>query len=224
MARAGAGGAGQAELALEGGCHRLDVMAEVPSTYPHRATDVDAEARDASGKILARDRADVPDARLDFCLGEAGQVTVPFAGAAGAVAVTFSDARWPLPAHLPARWGPRARAGLAAALFRRRVPDPRGGPIFESLGAQGSTVLSMPIQPGRCYLAALAPVRGETRLLRIAATVGDHVARDDAAERPEGVALSFCARSEAAVRFDADVRGNAAWWALVVWPMGSTDP
>jgi hypothetical protein len=200
------------------------VLAEVPAVFPHRATDVDAEARDAAGRLLARDRADVPDARLDFCLGEAGVVTVPFMGAAGAVAVTVSDARWPLPAHLPEGFGVRARAGFAAALFRRHAPAPLGAPIFETLGVQGPTAVALAIEPERCYLAAMALVRGEARSMRLSALVGDHVTRDDTAERLEGVALSFCAEGGTVAHFDADVRGNAPWWALVVWPMGGAPP
>jgi hypothetical protein len=182
---------------------------------------VDAEARDASGRVLVRDRADVPDARLDFCLGEPGRVSIPFTGAAGPVAVTLSDARWPLPAHLPARWGARGRAGLAGAFFRRRVPAPEGPPIFESFGATGATLVAVPLVPGRCYLAALASLRGETRLLRLDATVGEHSRRDNALDRPEGVAVSFCTESEDVARLVAEVRGNAVWVGLAVWPMGS---
>ena len=222
--RARPDGAGQVDLALAEGCHRLDVMAEVPAMYPHRVTDVDAEARDASGRLLARDHADVPDARLDFCLGEPGAVTIAYAGAAGPMPVTFSDARWPLPAHLPAAWGPRARAGFAAAFSRRRAPDPQGEPIFAALGAQGPTSIPFALLPGRCYLAAMAVVRGEVRSIRLGARIGDRVARDDAAERPEGVALSFCAEGETAARFDAEVRGTAPGWALAVWPMGAVSP
>ncbi len=222
--RAGPDGAGQAELDLAAGCHRVDVMAEAPASFPHRATDVDAEAHDAAGRLLARDHADVPDARLDFCLGEAGAVTVAYVGAAGAVPVVLADARWPLPPHLPAAWGPRARAGFAAALSRRRAPDPRGEPIFEAQGAPGPTSIPFAVVPGRCYLAALAVLRGEVRSIRLDARVGDRVAHDAAAERPEGVALSFCAEGEAVARFDADVRGTQPGWALAIWPMGTASP
>jgi hypothetical protein len=220
-ARATPVGAGSFELDLADGCHRLDVMAETPATFPHRGTDVDAEARDASGKLLARDRADVPDARLDLCLGEAARITVPFAGAAGPMSVVLSDARWPVPARVPARWGPRARGGFAGALFRRHAPDPAEPAIFESLGVQGATAIPVEIQPGRCYLAALAVIRGEARSIRLSALVGDRVSRDDLNDRAEGAAISFCAEDAAVVRLDADVRGNSTWWSLVVWPMGA---
>jgi hypothetical protein len=222
--RADGSGVGRASLQLREGCHRVDVMAEVPSSLPHRTTDIDAEARDAAGRLLARDAADVPDARLDFCLGEPSTVLIPFVGAAGAMPVTLSAARWPISARVPTRWGPRSRAGFAAALFKRRAPEPRTDPILESLGVQGQTSVPLEVVPGRCYLAALAPMRGEARSMRLTATVGDRVVRDETSERPEGVALSFCAERATVARFDADVRGNFAWWALAVWPMGSVLP
>ena len=58
----------------------------------------------------------------------------------------------------------------------------------------------------------------------LAAMVGDHSLRDDAIDRPEGVALSFCTGREDVARLDAEVRGNAVWWGLAVWPMGSAAP
>jgi hypothetical protein len=224
VVRADGSGVGRAQLQLREGCHRVDVMAEVPSSFPHRTTDIDAEARDAAARLLARDAADVPDARLDFCLGEPGAVTIPFVGAAGAMPVTLSAARWPISARVPTRWGSRARAGFAAALFKRRAPEPRAEPILESLGVQGQTSVPLEVVPGRCYLAALAPLRGEARSMRLSAAVGDRMVRDETSERPEGVALSFCAERSTVARFDADVRGNFAWWALAVWPMGSVAP
>lgn len=220
-------GAGSFELDLVAGCHRLDVMADLPTAGPrqsHRATDVDAEARDPTGKLLARDRADLPDARLDLCLGEAARITVPFAGAAGPVSVVLSDARWPAPARVPARWGARARGGHLGALFRRHAPDPPEPAIFESLGVQGTTSIPFEVQPGRCYLAALAMIRGEARSLRLSALLGDRVSRDDVNDRAEGVAVSFCAEDETVARLDVDARGNSAWWSLVVWPMGAASP
>jgi hypothetical protein len=223
--RAQASGAGQAVLRAAEGCHRVEVMAETPSTFPHRGTDVDAEVREPGGRLLARDRADVPDARLDFCVGETQPVSITFVGAAGALPVHLAHARWPLPAHVPASFGARARAGFAGALFRRHAPAPAGPPIFSSIGVQGPTSIPIEIQPGRCYLAAAALTRGEARTLRLSVTVGDRVARDDVQqERAEGAALAFCSESETTARLDVDVRGSAPWWALALWPMGSVSP
>ena len=43
--RASPAGLGRVALKLGEGCHRLDLMAEVPSVVPRRATDLDAEAQ-----------------------------------------------------------------------------------------------------------------------------------------------------------------------------------
>jgi hypothetical protein len=217
-------GAGKIRLDLADGCHRLDVMGEVSTTVPHRPTDIDAEARDAVGHVLARDRAEVPDARLDFCLGEPGKVEVSFVGASGVVPVVITHARWVVPSRVPSRFGPRARAGFATALFRRHAPDPREPAIVSSLGVQGVTSIPFEVEPGRCYLAALAMIRGEARSVRLSAHIGDRAARDDLRERPEGAAVAFCSEGEVSARIEADVRGNPAWWTVAVWPMGAVSP
>jgi hypothetical protein len=154
-------GSGELSMRLAEGCHRLELLAEVPQVLPRRATDVDAEVRESeTGRPLARDRADSADARLDFCLGEATTVDVQFLGAAGPVMVMASDARWPVPKLVPSYWGPRARGGLSMALRRRGAPSPREEAIFETLGVQGETSVPVEVAPGRCYLAAVSVIRG----------------------------------------------------------------
>lgn len=223
--RASDAGTGEFSLRVGDGCHRVEVMADVPATFPHRATDVDAEAHERdTGRVLARDRADIPDARLDFCVGEPTFVDVPFAGASGAVRVTLSDARWPLSQHLPARFGARARAGFASALMRRNAQAPREDPIAETLGVNGLTEVPIEVEPGRCYLAAMALIRGDARAMRLSARVGDRAPHDDVIDKPESASIAFCAEVETSVLLDVDARGNSAWWALAVWPMGSATP
>lgn len=224
-ARAEALGTGRIAREIPPGCHRLELLADAPSTRPARHTDVDAEVHDAGGRVLARDVAELPDARLDFCVGEITQVSVSFAGAPGAVPVTLQHARFRLPVHLPARWGARARAGVASALRARRAPEPVEPALHEALGAQGATMLPLAVVPGRCYLAAAALARGEARLLRLSATLGDRVRRDDTLDRDGGVAVTFCAGpAETHVRLDLEARAPAAVWALGVWPMGAVAP
>ena len=155
-------GAGEARLRLTEGCHRISIMATVPNTFPHRATDVDAEARDDSGRVLARDRSETADSRLDFCVGETARVSVVYAGASGAVPVMVTDAAWPMPAAVPNHWGSRVRAGFALALRRRHAPAPPSPPTFESLGSSGPTMVPVPLEPGRCYLAAVSVLRGDS--------------------------------------------------------------
>ena len=221
VTRATASGIGRIQLKLGEGCHRLDLMAEVPSVVPRRATDLDAEAHvQETSRLLARDRADVPDARLDFCLGEQTVVDVGFAGASGATPVTVSDALWPTPSTVPVRWGPRARAGFAGALNKRHAPAPTEDAILESVGVQGVTQVPLAVEPGRCYLASVALIRGEARSIRMSMTLGDRAPHDEALERPEGAAFAFCAGTERSAVIDVDVRGNGPWWALSVWAMG----
>lgn len=216
-------GNGEFDVSLAAGCHRLEVMAEITKRLPRRATDLDAEARTQDGHVLARDRAEAPDVRLDLCVGETTLVEVPFIGASGAVTVTLSDARWPLPAQVPSTFGARAQAGMFGAILLRHAPLPEKPEIRATLGVQGTSQMGVEVEPGRCYLAALGVVRGEARFVRLSARLGDHVARDEAQGR-DGVALAFCAEDEATATIDVDARGNGVWWALEVWSLGSAAP
>jgi hypothetical protein len=221
--RASAAGNGEFDVSLVAGCHRLELMAEIPTTIPRRATDIDAEARTEDGHVLARDRAEVPDARLDLCVGETTRVEVPFIGASGAVTVTLSDARWPVPALVPSAFGARAQSGMFGALLLRRAPLPDRPPVRATLGVQGASQMAIEVEPGRCYLAALGVVRGEARFVRLSARLGDRVARDET-QGGDGAAIAFCAEDEATAILDVDARGNAPWWALELWPVGGAAP
>lgn len=218
--RASLEGTGEFVVRLPEGCHRLDVMAEVPIAVPRRATDLDAEAQEAqTGRQLDRDRGDAPDARLEVCLGEPTRIEVPFVGASGSTRVVLSDASWPMPSAVPAHYGARARAGFAAALRRRSAPAPRDLPFAEAMGVQGDTLVPIPVEPGRCYFAAVALVRGDTRSLRLLAEIGDRSLRDDATGRSEGAGIAFCSESDESASLRVAARGSSPWWALAVWPM-----
>jgi hypothetical protein len=215
-------GAGEFLLRVDSGCHRVDLMAEVPTMLPRRATDLDAEARTSEGRVLARDRGEAADARLDFCIGEAMRIAIPYGGAAGPVMVVAADTSWPIPSAIPVHWGARPRAGFAMALRRRHAPEPSSPPVAESLGSAGGTMIPVAVEPGRCYLAAVAIARGEPRGLRITAAVGDHYARDEVGERGDGTALAFCAESEDAARIEVEARGEGIWWTFALWPLGGS--
>ncbi len=217
-------GTGQTRLRLVEGCHRLAVMAAVPSAFPHPVTDVDAEVRDDEGHVLARDRAETPDARLDFCLGETARITVAYGGAAGVVPVTIVDAVWPIATAIPNHWGTRVRGGFARAFRRRNAPPPAASPSVETLGSSGITMVPAAVEQARCYVAAVAIFRGEARALRISATIGDRYLRDDVFEMPEGVGLTFCSDAERTIRFDVDARGNNVFWVFGLFPLTGGNP
>ena len=61
------------KLDLEPGCHRLEIFApDVRNAHGprRRRLDVDAEIRNEDEELLARDRTEAPDARLETCVGE----------------------------------------------------------------------------------------------------------------------------------------------------------
>lgn len=218
--QAGAVGNGELTLKLADGCHRVELLAEVPTFVPRRVTDVDAEVVDASGQVLARDRGDAPDARLDFCVGERASVVISFTGAAGPVSVVAVTSRWALPKGIPEWWGARARAGVAAIVKQRHLPELASPPVFESLGAQGDVRVSVPVVPGRCYFASVAMVQGDARYLRLSVEgLFARAPRDESGQRPESLGVAFCAEVEDRVGLVVDARGPGPWWALGVWDL-----
>jgi len=207
-------GSGSLTLRLGDGCHRLAVLGGGDGRF-----DLDAELRLASAdEPLGQDRSHAPDARLELCLGESSQVELRFVGAGGGAPVTVVDARWPLPSGFSAAWGPQTRAGLGWALFRHRAPPPRSPPVLQVLGGPGSTFVPVELEPGSCYLAAMAQVGGTAaRASRLAATVGGVTVRDDVNEAPHAAAVSFCAGSHRRARLQADLRARGGWWHLALW-------
>src|SRR5262249_31936392 len=107
---------------------------------------------------------------------------------------------------------------------RRHAPEPSSPPIVESLGIQGTTQIPIEVEPGHCYLAAVALTRGEARILRLVSHLGDRTRRDEGAERAENAALAFCAGAEDIALTGADPGGNTPAWVLEVWPMGAASP
>jgi hypothetical protein len=215
--RASATGGGTFAAKLSEGCHTLDILADVPAS-PQRGTDVDVEARTGEGgRLLGRDRGEAPDAHVDFCLGEPTEVEVAFVGASGPVEVSLVDAIWSLPAGIPSEWGAEARGDIAAALRRRRAPQLPAEPIAAVMGVQGETLVPIAIEPGECYVAVAALVRGEARSMRLAVEIGDRAPRDEITERPEAAQVAFCATTEDRAALRVGARGAQPWWLGMVW-------
>ncbi len=215
-------GTGEFVLRMGEGCHRVTLLAAPLAAAPRLPADLDAEARDnESGRLLAKDRGEAIDARLDFCLGETSLVSVRYGGAPGPAEVTALDAVFTLPEGLPTAWGATVRAGLAGALRRRGAPSPVEDPIFEALGAHGTTMVPIEVVPGACYVAAVALLRGETRGMRLIAEIGDRQPQDQATPDQDGAAIAFCADVETSARLTLDVRSSQAFWSLAVFRLGT---
>src|SRR5262249_59823879 len=125
---AGSDGGGEAQVMLEPGCHRVELFAPEPAARVRGTRrmrlDVDAELRDEDDELLARDRTDAADPRLETCVGEATAATGVFAGAPPGASVTATHVWWAMPEHLPASWPAEARGRGA----RARRARPLGGP------------------------------------------------------------------------------------------------
>ncbi len=211
-------GVGATVLSIGAGCHRIHVIADA------REGDLDADARrHDSGLLLQRDRSHAPDARLAFCLGETERVEIRFVGAPAKAKVTLVHASWGVPAGVPATWGPEVQAGLSWALFRRRVPQPSAAPVFQWLGAAGSTVLPIAVEPGACYLAAVAIARGTASAGRLTAVLGHRQVFDDASDAVRSAGITFCAGpTDDRALLVVDVRSRDAWWVASLWRVGVT--
>lgn len=217
--KAGARGRGDFVLKVPMGCHRFDVLADLPEPDggPMFPTDVDVELRASDDAVvIARDRGETPDARVEACVAETTELTLAFMGAPPGVRVQIIDAIWPLPKGISGRWGPRARAGLASAVRRRTTRVPDRPPIAEALGAQGATEVPIRVEPGRCYVASVALMRGTSRGLRVSATASSRTSTEEVPGPGEASAVVFCAESEAG-RVNIEVPGASIGWVLGVW-------
>jgi hypothetical protein len=211
-------GSGRELVHLEEGCHRIDLLAELSGTQP---IDLDAELRETSTeRLVARDRSDAPDVRLELCAGSAMGVDMVYAGAPGGVEIMLLDAIYPLPKGAPTIWGARARAALAAALWRRKLPALDDPPVEQRLGVAGVTSMPIAVEPGRCYVAALGTIRGDPRSVTLTAKVDTRIAFDANAGLVDGSAVAFCSGGTDRVRIDTEVRGSAIAWVLDIWRVG----
>ena len=221
-AKAGASGTGDISIKVPLGCHRFDVMAE--PVEGQAGLDLDAELRDAdTGQKLARDRGETPDARVETCVGRTTELSLVFAGAAPGGRVVVHDALFPLPEGVPSHWGPRGVAGMVTAVRKRLRRGPDRSPVFEALGAQGSTRMTMPAEPGRCYVAAITLLRGSSRGMRLLATASARPAFEEVPPTEDGAAVTFCA-SRSRADIVADVPGSSLGWLLSVWALGVSPP
>lgn len=223
--RAGDDGSGESELVLAAGCHRVELFARDPRTdRPGRRfrLDVDAELRDpTSDRVLARDRTEAPDARLEACLGRSTRVVVVWAGAPPNGDITATVASWPLPQFLPTLWGAIARSKMARVMFTRHVAIPSDDPVFLGQGSSGTTPFPIPVEAGGCYVAVVALTHGHARSLQIRAVVGARESADERGAAEEAALSAFCVGAHETARVEVHARGPAIGWGLAVYRVKS---
>lgn len=223
--RAGDTGVGDGELALVPGCHRIELFARDPrSDRPGRRfrLDLDAELRDPEDDhVLARDRTEAPDARVETCVGESTPVNVVFAGAPPESTVIATISSWPLPNRLPSMWGSGTTSRMARAFFTRHVAAPASSPIFLAQGSTGMTPFAIPVEVGACYVAVVALSRGHARTLQLRALIGARESSDERGAADEAALTAFCARESEKVRLEVFIRGPGAGFGLAVFRVQS---
>jgi hypothetical protein len=225
--RAGEDGGGEVEVNLEPGCHRVEVFAKDPrSDRPGRRfrLDVDAELRDASAepaRLLARDRTEAPDARLEACVGKLVPVTLVFAGAPANGELTSTLASWPLPASLPTLWGSVTRSKMARVMFTRHVAAPAEEAVFLGQGSSGTTPFPVSVEVGGCYVAVVALTHGHARSLQVRTVLGARESTDERGATEEAALSAFCVNAHEAARVEVHARGTGVGWGLALFRMKS---
>lgn len=215
-------GGGTLEVVLPAGCHRLDVMPAASNAIGKRRVDVDAELRTEDGDMLARDRSDTPDARLEACVGEDKSARIVWSGAPRGTDVIAVHASWPIPEGLPMSWGPDARARMARALMARHQSRSfERKPVHLAMGMVGRTSLALDVEPGGCYTVIAAVSQGFSRGIGIHAYVGSMESSDERTSTDEWGLVAFCAREHTRARIEIDARGSGVAWGLAAYLQAS---
>jgi hypothetical protein len=246
---AGLDGKGEGHMALEPGCHAVELFAPDPRTLrptgrvapgggsvtggvatarvptggtPVRGSrlDLDATMSDETGQPMAHDHSSAPDARLDVCVAEATASTVLFEGAPVSP-VLVTHASLPLPRHLPGMWGPEAQGRMALALLPRHVKMLEEDPVLLVSGASGLTPIPAEVEPGGCYVAVVAFERGRARGLGLRVTIGAGESVDERGTNDEASAVAFCAGDRGEVRVEVEARSTGVAWGLALFRVAS---
>ncbi len=212
-------GAGEVELDLVEGCHRVEAFAHEAASGARRRPrlDLDAELRDEDGTLVGKDKTDAADVHIDVCLGEGTRTSLVFGGAPARTDVVVTHAFYKLPARLPTLWGPLARARMARAMRARHLLPPLSPPVFLAQGTSFTTVVPLAVQPGAWYVAVTAIVEGPGRGVGVRASVGPREIADERGAGDDGGVATFCAGPASGARVEIQARGVGVTWGLAVF-------
>lgn len=224
---AGEDGSAVQSVALPAGCHRFELFGNESRALGRKRLDIDAEIReDGSDLLLARDRSEAADARLEACVGEPTEARVVFGGAGASGAVVAVHASWPIPEKLPWVWGPIARARMAETLVARHVLAPQSPAVQLVQGVRAEGALTTPftasVEPGGCYIGIATIVQGIPRGIGVRASIGGRDIYDDRGPSEAGGLVAFCAKDRDRARFEIDARGApGTWWGFALFRVAS---
>lgn len=211
-------GRGDFVVHLSEGCHRLDLLADSSSESP---PDLDARLTTViQGEQLESDEEHSGQASLTHCVGRAERFRVEFSGAPSESEVTLLHGQWDLPEAIPVNWGPVARAELARAMFGRGFPSLDESPSLSALGVRGTTQVWAELDPEACYLAAVAPLRGEGQRFALGAELPHALREAQNTEAGRGTSLQFCSLGSDQVHLETQAVGSGLAWILGLWRLG----
>jgi hypothetical protein len=214
-------GTSELALRLEPGCHRFDALGLPPPIAAGRPIDVDLELFSiATGELWGQDRTESADATLSRCVGEPTAARLRFSGSLPAMPIVLLSARWALPQGVRELWGVEVSARMAEAIWRSHNRSLKGSPVYESIGAGGLTALPIEVEPGACYLAAVAPIRGDTSGMALAVQVGKQHGQNNSGPESSGTTLAFCNEVESRGLLEVETRGSGVAWLIAVWQTG----
>lgn len=212
-------GTGDYRRLVAEGCYRFAFFAEPPGPgEPERELELLPEKNDALS-VVALETGDGFDAAVTLCTGDRTPLSIGVSGAASSAPVHVLIAESQLPRGLPEAWGSRARARVAATLFKHRVRLD-GPPIDQALGVQGPTLMPLAVEPGACYVGVLVAVRGTAQALTLSGMVGHDHAANHAPPGGDGTLISLCARARTSALFETDARGSSLFWLFALFQNG----
>jgi hypothetical protein len=212
-------GNGSSQRELETGCHRFEFFAEGAES---EALPYDLSVLpefDATASLVSVERGDGLGATFSVCAGERTALSFRFSGAPRNARVWLLASRFALPAGLPESWGSGGRARMAAVLRRHNVAVTEM-PIDQALGVQGPTLMPIRVEPGACYVAAIAPLEGHAFQVALGAVASGISAQNHGNAPGEGTLLSFCVGKETVATLEADSRGPGLTWLFGMWQLG----
>lgn len=201
------------------GCHRLELMAEPRGSDASYELAAIAEFEGAAS-VASTERGDGLDVTITLCAAGETPVLVHFGGAPASAPLRLVSSSQPLPPGLPRDWDGLSRAHMAALLLRHGA-RPNGSPVDQSLGVQGPTAMPVELEPGSCYLAALAGLRVPPSPLALAADLGAETVQSRAPPESGGTVLSFCVRRDPTVLFEVSSSSSGSVWRFALWRTGS---
>lgn len=205
------------DLTLAEGCHRFSGLG-LTSARREQSLDIDLVLyREAPRTILREDQSENPDASSSLCVAQETAVILDLLGAPPGDPLALLQARFPLPAGLPLRWGPQARERLAEALWDQSFAGVSEPPIYESMGVTGMTILPLQIEPNTCYVVATGVLRGLVKAFQLRLITPGAQASATASNERTSAALAFCSGMERGAQLQIEAFGASLAWLAAVW-------